>query len=220
MGSGGGKGSGRPTRSPSGPLARPPSTRAPGVPGSGSKAAGLAPGEAARDADEPGPRPRRPAFGARAGAGCRAGLQAREPPGASEWARVPEPQRQPRLGAQGVRRLGSPVRAHTHTPPRGATTGAISTGSGTGDVQRLGSGHAQARPHSQNTLVWGQATRPVLKNPSAAAPPRAQALVGRGTHPELGIGEVNGRRAGVLPQPGAGSRWGGRSRSGFPRLGA
>ena len=98
---------------------------------------------------------------------------------ASVWTRVPKPAEAAASSDTGCveRGLIVPTRArarvythtHTHTSLHwgdgGWGWGAASIGSGTGDAQRLDTGRAQTRPHSQNTLVWGLATKPVLKMP-------------------------------------------------------
>lgn len=144
-------------------------------PSSGGRAAPRVPSEAAQDAEKPCTWPRCAGVSIlgpweRPGLPC--GCSHARPGVPPSERRSRSPQRQPRPRAQGVRRLTrcprANTRAHTHThahaPLRwGRRLRAASIGSGIGDVQLFGPGRAQARPHSQNTLIWGQATKLMLK---------------------------------------------------------
>lgn len=160
----------------------------------GPRAASWAPGKAAQDAEKSCPRPRRlglwdAAAGSCAGPGlqpacshARLGfLRVGAGAGALRGCRIPwhwacggptterartrttHTHKRVRARTHTVCTRTPPSHTHTHAPA-GDDCRPASIGSGTGDVRRLGPGRAQARPHSQNTLVWGQPTRPVLEN--------------------------------------------------------
>lgn len=126
---------------------------------------------------------------------CRAGGPSRLQP-RTPWVppgeRGPQSLREPRPPPRGAR-AQRPLR-------RGRRRGAASIGSGTGDEPLSAPGRAQARPHPQNTLVWGTGDKagaekmPRLRPRRAPRPPWAA-----GRSPKAGSG---GLAAGAQGPPG------------------